>query len=201
MGIVAKRSGGDFELAPAGPHAARCIQLVDLGLQKSQYGIKEQVILGFELTHTLMAEGDNEGKPFMISNFYTKSLAEKANLLRDLQAWRGREFTEEELDGFDLRDVVGAPCLVTVGHVKKDDKIRAKMLSITSLPKGMTLDDAVNPIRIYDLDDPAEDVYEALPEWIQKKIGERVLGGHAAGAAAASSDEGPPPIADDDIPF
>ena len=52
-------------------------------------------------------EIEGEMKPRAISETYTNSLGEKANLRKMLENWRGRAFTQEEMDGFDLRNVLG----------------------------------------------------------------------------------------------
>src|ERR1700685_4504260 len=96
--------GGDFEQPPIGTHMARCVRVIDIGTQRGEYqgkvNIRRQCIIAWELPTELMSEGDSAGKPFIVSRFYTASLGKKANLRADLQNWRGREFTEEELSGF-----------------------------------------------------------------------------------------------------
>lgn len=82
--------GGDFEQAPAGSHIARCVKLTDLGTQEGEYeGVKNtrnQVLCTWELPIELM----DDGKPFLVSKFYTNSLVVKATLHRHLVSWRGR---------------------------------------------------------------------------------------------------------------
>ena len=41
-----------------------------------------------------------DGKPFLVRRRYTASLHEKSALRKDLESWRGRAFTNVELDGF-----------------------------------------------------------------------------------------------------
>ena len=49
---------------------------------------------------------------------YTASACdEKGEAPQDVwQAWRGRAFTPGELMGFDLANVVGVPCMVSIVH-------------------------------------------------------------------------------------
>ena len=51
MPLMSKATGGgsDFEPVPTGTHIARCVTVVDLGFQESQFGTKEKVYLGFEV--------------------------------------------------------------------------------------------------------------------------------------------------------
>ena len=44
-----KAGGGGFEPVPIGTHIARCVTVVDLGVQQTPWGSKEQVYLGFEV--------------------------------------------------------------------------------------------------------------------------------------------------------
>lgn len=170
MGTTAKETGGDFELAPAGTHMAICYMVADLGQQKSMYGVKPKIIIGWELPNELM----KDGRPFGISNIYTLSLSEKALLRRDLEGWRGRAFTEQERMGFDVKNVLGKPCTLTIVHNPVGDKIYANVASIGGVMKGMEIPARSNDLLYYNMDQPSNAVYEMLPKWIQKKIDEAV---------------------------
>lgn len=197
MSLTARSNGGgDFKPAPAGSHAARCCWLIDLGHQDGPYGIKHQALIGWELPTELIEDGDRAGEPYFVSRFYTLSLHEKASLRHDLENWRGRSFTDAELDGFDLRAVVGQPCLLTIAHKeKKGGGISARVAGVTSLPKGMKCPEQVNPSLVFDMDKPDAAVLEALPEWLRETIGKAL---ERNGGKATSA---PPPISDEDLPF
>lgn len=171
MGRYAKETGGgDFQQAPEGSHVARCIKLIDLGTQKGEYQgkpiIREQVVIQWELpTETI--DTDDGPKPMIVSKFYTNSLSEKANLRADLESWRGRQFTPEELDGFDLEKILGAPALVNVIH---NDKGKARIKGVMSLPKGMTCPPAHNKPAAFWIDPWDDNAFAALPEGFQKII-------------------------------
>ena len=45
---------------------------------------------------------ETHGRRFDVARVYTLCLHERAALRKDLESWRGRKFTEQELDGFDL---------------------------------------------------------------------------------------------------
>ena len=76
---------------------------------------------------------------------YTLSLHENAALRRDLQSWRGRAFTETELAGFDLKTVLGVPCMITLVH--SPDGKYANIQAVAGLPKGMEAPPQVLPSR------------------------------------------------------
>ena len=129
--IISDNGGTSFEQPPTGSHAARCISIIDLGTQRSTYEgevqIKHQVIVRWELANELLTIGDFAGKPFTVSKFYTASLHEKAGLRKDLASWRGRDFTAEELKGFDMKSILGKPCMLSVGLSEKG---KAKVLEL-----------------------------------------------------------------------
>jgi hypothetical protein len=137
MAIVAKASGSTFTPAPAGTHQAVCVDVVDRGIQdvewKGQKKKRHKVSI-----HWLINEmRPEDGKPFMLSKWYTLDLSENANLRKDLQAWRGKPFASDELDGFDLENLLGANCILTVVHAAKDGKTYANIAGIGGLMKGM----------------------------------------------------------------
>lgn len=157
MGIIVKQTGGgDFVPAPAGPTAARCCDVRDLGMIETKFG-GEAKIQHKLLVSWLVTAVNAEGQHFMVSKRYTASLHEKAALRADLESWRGRPFTPEELDGFDLDNVIGAPCFFNVVHNTKDGKTYANVTSIMPLPKGMNAPNIPSDFVRYQ-DRPKDDV-------------------------------------------
>jgi len=167
------QGGGDFEQPPIGTHVARCIKLIDIGTQRGEYQgkatMKRQVIIGFELPNELMQEGEYAGKPFTVSRFYTASLGEKANLRRDLANWRGRDFTEEELRGFDSKNILGKACMLSL---TPNDKGKTRITGVMALPKGTPVPDQVNSTVYLSLepDEFNPEVFEALSDGYKKLI-------------------------------
>lgn len=174
MSLKISESGGgsNFPMLAEGSYAAVCYMLVDIGLQENKgYGSSSRkVIIGWEIADEYV-EVDGEKKPRVISNRYTASLSEKAILRRDLTAWRGRDFTEAELEEFNLRDIVGAPCLLQVIHKKgSNDKVYTNIASIMKLPKGMAAPKRTLEPVIFDIDESDADDLAMLPEWIANTI-------------------------------
>jgi hypothetical protein len=170
MGLtVSENSGSTFKSAPAGTHVARCIRLIDIGTQHGEYQgkrtVRRQIIVMWELPNELM-DGD-EPKPFVCSKFYTASLSEKANLRKDLEAWRGRAFSNEELAGFDLKTILGKPCMLSI--VEKDGG-GTKVGGVMSLPKGMQVPPHTNEVWSFDIDDWNEERFSAMSDGIKKLI-------------------------------
>ena len=198
MGRFAQENGGgsDFAPAPVGNHAGRCIRLIDLGTQTGEYQGKpitrNQVMVVWELPDELM----EDGKPFTVSKFYTNSLHEKAALRADLVAWRGRDFTSDELGKFDLESILGAPCLVNVVHTERG---KAKVTGVAKLPKGMKIADAVNPLFSFWLDEFDAAAYETLGKGLQKIIAQSPE--YRAATSSRSQPSGIPEPEMEDVPF
>lgn len=133
MGYVVKDRGIDFKPAPQGLHRAVCVDWVDLGVVKSQFGAEKKVRLVWEIDEMI----EETGKRFIVQQMYTPSLNKKAKLRHHLEAWRGREFSEEERKGFDLDNVLGKSCQLQVVHNVKDDSTYANVASVVTLAKGM----------------------------------------------------------------
>lgn len=188
--MVTDTGGGDFKLVPQGTHIAVCFLVADIGMQETSYGPKHKVIIGWELPQETI-EIDGEEKPMIIYQNYTASLSEKANLRQDLESWRGRAFTPQELAGFDLFNVLGVPCMVTVVHNESGQKTYANVSAVTAMPKGMDRPKATRAVKY-----SAEDVdqWDDLPNWIQKKISAQTEPQQKQAMTA-------PQDFDDDIPF
>jgi hypothetical protein len=168
MGRYAKDAGGgDFQQAPAGNHVARCIKLTDLGTQHGEYqgqpNVRNQVLVTWELCNEQMTDG----KPFIVSHFYTNSLNEKATLRAHLEAWRGRQFSEAEVKSFDLMNIIGKPCMVTV---VMNDKGKARVASVASMPKGIPAPEPVNKLSAFWIDEWDQAAFDAMPKGIKAII-------------------------------
>ena len=167
MGLtVSKPEGGDFELAPSATHIARCYMVVDEGVQKTKFGDKHMIRIGWELSNELMSDG----RPFVVSKEYNANLHSDSNLTKDLTSWRGRAFTDEELSGFDLFKIAGAPCMITIIHNPSGDRVFANVSSVTSTPKGTPVPNLTNEKIIFSLEEPDQVAFQKIPEWIRKKI-------------------------------
>jgi hypothetical protein len=131
--VVSKNK--NYEKCSTGLQQAVCVFVNDIGTQVSEYQGKRKelpkVIISWELRET-MKEGDFAGKRFMMNKYYTKSLYEMASLTKDLESWRGKKFTQEELNGFDLDNLIGANCYLNIIATEKDTR---RVSAVLPLPK------------------------------------------------------------------
>jgi hypothetical protein len=169
--IISDNGGTNFEQPPIGAHVARCIRLIDIGTQKGEYQgmptFKRQLVVAWELPNELMTAGDHAGKPFIVSKFYTASLHEKSGLRKDLAAWRTRDFSEEELKGFDMKALIGKACMVSL---ILSDRGKAKINAVMALPKGTQVPAQVNPSLNFSLDEFNQAVFDGLSDGYKKLI-------------------------------
>jgi hypothetical protein len=206
MSLVAtmENNGTKFPPIEAGTYLARSYGLIDLGVQHSEAYDKDQhkILIMWELP-TETFETDKGTETRVLSKQYTCSLSENANLRKDLEAWRGRKFTEDELRGFDLRKVIGVPCQLSVVPTEKNGKTYTNIGAVVSIPKGTTVPDAVHEKIIFDLDEEgAYQAMEILPDWIQARIKEsetyKKLLEHSLPNVTADDFQD---VTSDDIPF
>ncbi|MFN3785202.1 MAG: phage replication initiation protein, NGO0469 family [Thiothrix sp.] len=169
MPITAKEpDGGDFTPAPAGHHLARCIRVIDLGTQfNPTFQTKSrQVLICFELSNTRMEDGN----PFSVCKRYTVSLHKKSNLRRDLEAWRGRPFSGNELSGFDLEQVLGAYAYLILAHKTKGDRVFANINSISMVPHETPKPNGINPLVSFSLESFDRTTFDGLSDGLKKVI-------------------------------
>jgi hypothetical protein len=202
MGFIAKDSGGEgnFKKVPPGVYVARCYSLIDMGTQVSdgQYGSKEQhkIRIGFEIFgeddngNDLTIDVDGKPMPLTISKTYTLSLHEKAGLRKDLAAWRGRDFTEEEAKAFDVSKLINAYCMVNVTTSENNGKTYTNIAGLTPLPQALknAKPAAVHEPVMFDLDEPEWEIFQRLHEKLQEQIKKSPEFAMAAGNAPLHED-------------
>lgn len=178
MSTIVKEEVAVVHPIPTGNYQSVCYGVWDIGLQaKEAYGDQpartvHQIILAFELSERIDSNDEANGKRYQIYKWYTKSLHEKAGLRKDLTSWRGKDFTPQELNGFDVDTVIGANCFLNVVLGPKSGKPKAG--AITAMPKGIP--------KITQENSPE------MPDWVKKKIG-AVAPGHAEPSQETEEDE------------
>lgn len=199
--------GSSFEQAPAGTHIARCYQVIDLGTQHNAMydNFRRQTFVNFELPNEIRKYRDDndveQELPFTIGKFYTASLNEKANLRKDLESWRGRPFTEDELDGFDPENILGVPAMINVSHNKAG---KAQITAVIKPPAGTNVPAAVHDPLFFMLDDYSEAMFNKIPGGFQKIIKKspewKAINEPPTQGALQPGDEIPGDFVDDELP-
>jgi hypothetical protein len=210
MSLTLTESAATFELPPSGPQSARCIRLIDLGTQTSDYQGEVKSARKVLLTWRL-SELRSDGEAFAVSRRFTASLHEKSALRAFLKSWRGRDFTPDELAAFDLRKLLGAPALLNLAQTQRNGRDYVDIVSVSPIPKGMQqpqplgdsegvlfdISDRTTHHHLDDLSDRLVDQIKDSPEW-------RALNTAAISASRPAVHQPPAPAAEfdeDPIPF
>lgn len=179
MAIFVGNNDKDYKKVPQGLHVAVCYMLVDVGLQRTVWQGQEKWRHKIYIRFETPEEQEDDGRPLSIGLFVGANLSPKGNLRPMLEAWRGRQFTEEELKKFDVTAVLGKACQINVTHTSKDGKVYENITSVVPLSKGMVAPKAVNTLIKYGPEDKSQ--FESLPDWLKKKVTEgRPVGGAPA---------------------
>ncbi len=217
--VVKDNGGGNFKRVPPGAYIGRCYALVDLGTQTSdgQYGVKSNAKM--QLRWELFGEDENgqpltidiDGKtmPLTISKNYNRSLHEKANLRKDLAAWRGKDFSTEEAKAFDVAKLQGAYCMVNVTESETNGKTYSNVAGLTPLPGALKNAKPApgHDLLTFDLDAPDMAVFNSFHDKLQDviRLSPEWAAFERSRAKAAQPHQHPALVTvgfdDDDIPF
>ena len=182
MGLIARgNDGGTFTPVPPGMHLARCYRVVDLGTQTSEYLGQVKSLPKIMIQFEVHSEDDNgkplvtpKGEPMSISKNFTLSLKEMATLRKDLVSWRGREFTSQELDGFELKNILGAWAYLSIAKATgMNGKEYTNIMSINPVPPALKkngLPNGHNQTAIFSLDEPDMEMFETFSDNLKAKI-------------------------------
>lgn len=197
--VVAKNTGGKFVSHSAGQFAARCVDVVDFGDKVEQFpGNPERLVHKVGIVFRTGEVNPDTNEYIDVMREFTVSMGDKANLRRFLEDWRGKSYTNDEVEqGAPLHKLVGVSCLITVEHkTSGSGRTYANIKGIAPLPKQMAAAA------------PATDGY-TRPEYLteRKKAYAEEAKKYRAKVNAPSSHpmddgfDGFPPAADDDLPF
>ena len=172
---ASSKSESNFDPMPEGTHQMVCFGVVDEGKQYSKKWDKEnyKIRVFWECPDEridIEKDGVTKNLPRVISKEYTLSIHPKSNLSQDLVAWRGKQFTPEELEGFDLSDLIGANCLIQIVHNFIGDKTYANIASISRLMKNMDKKDPESATFVYDIQRDGINIPKEVYPWVRKII-------------------------------
>lgn len=171
LNVSAKTSS--FVPAPEGLHPAVCIGVYDLGTHFDERWSKTNplIMIHWELPDTM---GGDKKTPMTVQRRYTRSLHKKANLRHDLQSWRGRAFTDDELERFDILKVLGTPCQLQVQHTNVNGTVYANVMNVVPFPKGLTVPKPVHALLSFSFEDAqngeAPPIPAGAPSWVRDLI-------------------------------
>lgn len=195
----------EFKIAPAGNHLARLYSCIDLGHQSVIWNGDTKIMHKVVLTWELHGEDDNgeklqteDGKPLIVSKRYTVSLGDQSTLRKDLESWSGKKMTAEDRKNFDMKNLLGKFCMLSVVH--SEDGKYANVSTISAVPTALrnSLPEAINPVTHFWLQEFDQAKYDALPKYYKEKIAES---SEWRGKQKREQEDATNPMPDDDIPF
>jgi hypothetical protein len=172
MAIIATETGSPRELLPQGNVQGVCYGVIELGHREGRFGTKHEACVLFEIPSLRYEDDNNVDRPKGINKFYTITLHPDSNLGKDLTSWRGKAFTEQEKEGFDITSIIGANCLLNIAHKQKQDgSMKDDVASITPLMAGMNKLQPENEVVNYSIPDHGFS-FDKVPDWAVKMIKE-----------------------------
>ena len=168
--VTARDKGdSDFEPIPEGMTHGICFGVLDMGTQYSdKYGKNHKCVILWE-TPEHRNDWDGEDSARHVSLMLTVSLNAKSNMRPFLENWRGKKFTEQELNGFSLKKLLGVNADLQLMHDKKGDKTYTNVTN--ALPwrgdKNIPLE---RDFLYFSFEDDDAIIPEKTPEWIIKMI-------------------------------
>lgn len=161
-----------------GTYPARLVQVLDLGLQPQRpYQGQDkpparEIMLTYELVDCFMVDenGDDiEDKPRWISEtipLHAMS-SDKAKSTK-----RYLSFDPEIKYEGDFSQLIGLPINVTIINNQVGDKVYDNIATTSPMrPKDAAkCPELQNPTKVFDLEEPSLEVFNALPEWLRDKI-------------------------------
>lgn len=158
-------TGGSFENPQPGAYPAVCTKMIDLGTQETTWQgatkLAHKVKIVFELSEKM-----TDGRPFITMRDFTVSLHENAQLRKFLASWRGRDFTPEELAGFDPKVLIGKGVLLSL--IERGEYVNID--SAMKLPKGMEAPVPQGETVFFSLADFDQAEFDKLSDKIREKI-------------------------------
>ena len=150
---------------------ARLYQIVDLGTQTMTREGKEylnrKVLFTFETEHMWTftdKEGNETEKPLVVWTEMTFFISKNSKLREFLYDWTW----EEPVEDFDISTLLWEPATLNIRHNEwKEWRVYANISSV--LPSTWDID-KFNDETLLSLDDFNKEVFDKLPEFIQKKI-------------------------------
>lgn len=183
MSLIVKETKNDFEKAAPGIYQVYLFSIVDMGYQTTTWnnvqGSKHKVKLTFEICNTQMQKGELAGQPLSISQNYTMSFHPKSLLRKDVEGGLGQRLTDAQTAEFDLFSLLGRRFTMNIIH--SEDGQYANVGALMGPMMDTIVPPMQNPIRKFAIGESTQAEFEALPEWLRRKINMEV--------AASTADE------------
>ena len=167
-------NGKEKEVLEAGIYRATCYGIVVVGTKKENFNGDEKnrckIMLFFELPDEMRVFDIDKGEqPFSLKKEYTFTMFSKSSLRKDLEAWRGKDFTDAEAAVFNISTLLGVGVNLGVGI--KTSRTNKRYNVINSLnPNKKHKAELINKSMLFNINSFDLEAYLALPVWLQNYI-------------------------------
>jgi hypothetical protein len=193
--------GIDFDVPPAGSHAAVLVAIIDLGTQEQEYQGKKSSKRMVQLVWELADEKHpKQNRNFTVGRDYGLSLNSKAGLRKLIEGWFAKELPEDQF--FEIEKLLGSSGILTVIHKTSGaGNTYAKVEGMKPLVKGMPKPKPTLPLTVWSIGcgKPIPEL-EWIP-WIVGKPIKEVIGRspeyQGKPVPGAKADNGAAPAADE----
>lgn len=167
-------------LPRSGSHIARAYAVIDLGTRETGFTDSEgrpkrlrEILIYWELPGSKHIFKKEKGEqPLVVKKKFTYNFGKEATLRKTLENWRGKAFTEEELNkGYDLKNILNTPALISLTENEYKGEKYMKVASVSPLAEGMHCPPLVNKAMIFSLEEFHAPIYQDLYSWQKEEIG------------------------------
>jgi len=169
-------SNNDTFLIPPGPHVATAFAAIGVGMQETTYGPRNRVFVGWEIhNHRFQWEKDGVENDIPANTWraYNVSMHKNSTLRMDVEAWMGKTMSKEDAAGFDLFDLVGRSCQLTIEHTTVGDRTYNNVKSVSQLMPGTDVppleSDEIRYLQPHEVAD-----WNLVPDFIRLKVANQV---------------------------
>lgn len=157
---------GGYEVMPAGPVAARCARIIEIGTQEDKYGRKDKAIIAFSIPGHLI-EIDGERKQRFMSNPFGINLSnnEASTMFQYTKALNP--------EAKNLGDFLNKTCQLYISHYKKPDGSKGDQIdSIAAIMPGYEVPELDTEPFWFKWDDPDPALWDMIPDFTKRLIRE-----------------------------
>lgn len=167
---IKANAGKDFGRLEEGSYVSRVVQIVGLGehLRDDRYPEKgdcDKLLITCEYP-TELIEIKGEMKPRFQSKQENMFLTDRSNLYKIILSVNPK-FNIKEADEFDLNDILGQPCMTTIGTTSQGN---AKITGWSPLMKGLDVPECMSELVMFDFYEPVKEEYDKLANWAKDDI-------------------------------
>jgi hypothetical protein len=194
--IVAKNTEAKFKSHPEGQFIGRCVDTINLGEKVEEYpGTPPKLVSKCALVFRTGERNDETGEYIDIAREFSISMGDKSNLRKFLEQWRGKPYTEAQLDeGVPLHKLTGNWGLLSVSHKTSGaGRTYANIAACVGVPKQMQ--DNLPEFEEYHRAEYWEKRKQEYAEEVQKFRGGNGNGSYESANARKPFED------DDDLPF